>query len=147
MKSDLAVFLFLLLEPCTTFATGSMLYTVDLRDASKHLAHITLEPKGYTSAAIEFQMPVWAPGAYGVTHYGRFLRNVSAVDMKGAPLAVTQLGEDRWRVSDARNIKAISYDVLDSHADSTSLYYALAAFDSDLVFANATAYFGYVNDE
>jgi predicted metalloprotease with PDZ domain len=140
----------LLLVSATLYSTAyskELRYTVDLQHPETHSVSVTLRPVGYARQTMTFQMPAWAPGAYSLTHYGRYVQNIKAVDSKGHELPVTQLTEDRWSIANAKQLAEIRYDVLDSHSDSTSLYFGMANFDSSLVYANATALFGYLNDD
>ncbi|MDP4199492.1 MAG: hypothetical protein Q8902_07970 [Bacteroidota bacterium] len=122
-------------------------YAVDLGQTQMHQVHVTLTLVGFKSKKAVFQMPVSAPGAYSVTHYGRYVREFHAFDKDGTELPVTQENEDRWDIAKGQTLAKIEYDVLDSHSDTTSLYFAMANMDTSLFFANATALFGYVNDD
>jgi predicted metalloprotease with PDZ domain len=123
-------------------------YTVDLRHTASHIVHVSLKPVGFTAKTGTFQMPVWAPGAYSVTHYGRFVANFHAISAKnGETLPVTKVNQDRWSIEHANELATIEYDVLDSHDDTTSLYFAMANMEPNLFFANATALFGYFDDD
>ena len=93
-----------------------------------------------------YQMPAWAPGAYSVTNYGRFLKNFKAFDQNWKEIPSTKVNENRWQMQNARDLKYFSYTVTNSFLDSTSLYFALCHIDTNFFFANATALFGYVND-
>jgi predicted metalloprotease with PDZ domain len=130
-----------------SFAASRLDYTVDLRETSKHLVHITLKPVKLGQSVVTFQMPVWAPGAYSVTHYGHYVSNFTALDHSGNSLEVKQLNADRWEIEQAKDLSTITYDILDSHKDTTSLYFGMAHFDSTILFANATCFFGYLNDK
>ncbi|HET6402778.1 MAG TPA: hypothetical protein VFH95_15445 [Candidatus Kapabacteria bacterium] len=129
------------------FARGVLKFTVDLRNTKSHEVHVTLVPSGFRANTATYQMPVWAPGAYSVTHYGRYVRNFKAFNKYDHALAVKQLNDDRWEISTGQSVKKIEYDVLDSHDDTTSLYFAMANIDTSLFFANATALFGYYDDD
>jgi predicted metalloprotease with PDZ domain len=121
-------------------------YVVDLTSTETHKVHVTLEPEKLVSETVTFQMPVWAPGAYSVSHYGKYVQSLAAFGKAGAILTVKQVNDDRWEIEHAKSLVRIEYDVFDSHKDSTSLYFAMANMDTSFLFANATAFFGYVND-
>jgi predicted metalloprotease with PDZ domain len=139
--------LLVLVSIASTASARELRYTVDLRHPETHQVSIVLTPVGYRGAKMTFQMPAWAPGAYSVSHYGNYVQDFQAVDIKGKPLTVTRENEDRWTISSASRLKEIRYNVLDSHDDSTSLYFGMANFDTSLVYATATALYGYVNDD
>ncbi|MFI5202312.1 MAG: hypothetical protein ACHQNE_07985, partial [Candidatus Kapaibacterium sp.] len=71
-----------------SFAHGVLKFTVDLRDTKSHEVHVTLVPSGFRAKTAVYQMPVWAPGAYSVTHYGRYIRNFKAFNKWHHTLAV-----------------------------------------------------------
>ncbi len=129
------------------FARGVLKFTVDIRNTASHEVHVTLVPVGFHNGMALYQMPVWAPGAYSVTHYGRYIRNFKAFNKWDHTLAVKRLNDDRWEIPSGKSVKKIEYDVLDSHADTSSLYFAMANIDTSLFFSNATALFGYYDDE
>jgi predicted metalloprotease with PDZ domain len=130
-----------------TASARELHYTVNLRHPETHKLHVTLEPVGFRVAPAQFQMPIWAPGAYSVSHYGHYVQNFKAFDKTGAELAATADSNDHWTIAEGRKVAKIEYDVLDSHSDSTSLYFAMANMDTSLFFANATALFGYYDND
>jgi predicted metalloprotease with PDZ domain len=124
-------------------------YTVDLRHTETTEVTVTVNIDGFTSkskSTLSYQMPAWAPGAYSVTNYGRFIKNFKAFDNTKKELSVTQVDENRWEVSKPTKAMTITYSVTNSYKDSTSLYFALCHIDTNFFFANGTALFGYVND-
>jgi len=129
------------------FAKGKLEFTVDLRDTRSHMVHVSFTPSGFHAKTAVYQMPIWAPGAYSVTGYGRYVQNFKAFDKKGDLLAKKQVNENRWQIAKGNSVARIEYDVIDSHLDTTSLYFAMANIDSSLFFANATALFGYYDDD
>ncbi|HET6513303.1 MAG TPA: hypothetical protein VFH43_14005, partial [Candidatus Kapabacteria bacterium] len=125
----------------------SLHYEVDLTDTRSKRVKVTLTTQKLASKKTTFQMPAWAPGAYSVTNYGRYVKDLAAFDQKGKPLTVTRVNENRWEIDDAAKLGKIEYYVADSRRDSTSLWFAMAHIDSNLFFANGTTLFGYVNDQ
>ncbi|HYE74065.1 MAG TPA: hypothetical protein VEF04_12075, partial [Blastocatellia bacterium] len=125
----------------------SLNYEVDITNTKSKRASVTLRPQKLAAKKVTFQMPAWAPGAYSVTNYGRFVKDFKAIDKKGKELKVTQINQNRWEIANAQSLDKITYDVIDSHRDSTSLWFAMAHIDSMLFFANGTALYGYVNDK
>lgn len=122
-------------------------YLVDLRNSGSGRIHVTLELEMMGAEVVNFQMPAWAPGAYAMTNYGRFVENFKAFGHDGKQKPIERINENRWHIKHGKDIKRITYEVINSYKDSTSLYFALAHFDSALVFANSPALFGYVNNE
>jgi predicted metalloprotease with PDZ domain len=124
----------------------SLNYEVDITNTKSKRATVTLRPQKLAAKKMTFQMPAWAPGAYSLTNYGRYVKDVKAIDKKGKELKVTQVNPNRWEIANAQSLDRITYDVLDSHKDSTSLWFGMAHIDSMLFFANGTTLYGYVND-
>ncbi len=122
-------------------------FTVDIRDTKTHKVHVTMTATGFSQNVASYQMPIWAPGAYSVTGYGRYVKSFQAFDKFGKPLPVTPVNENRWTVANGKSVAKIEYDVLDSHTDTTSLYFAMAEMDTSIFFANATCLFGYFDDD
>lgn len=141
------IVLYIVFSALHGIASQGLHYTVDLRHSSAQRVHVTLELEMMGAEVISYQMPAWAPGAYAITNYGRFIENFKAYGYDGKEKPVERLNENRWRILHGKDIRRITYDVANSYKDSSSLYYALAHFDSSFVFANATALFGYVNDK
>jgi predicted metalloprotease with PDZ domain len=125
----------------------SLDYHVDISNTRSKRVQVTLTPKKLNGETVTFQMPAWAPGAYSVTNYGRYVQDLQAFDLSGKALTVKRLNENRWSISSAKSLGKIEYFVGDSRKDSTSLWFAMMHADSNLFFANGTALFGYVNDK
>ncbi|MEI8134688.1 MAG: hypothetical protein WCH46_06365 [bacterium] len=126
---------------------SQLTYTVDLNSTQTHKVTVTVDVKSLSSKKITYQMPIWAPGAYSVTHYGHYITDFKAFDVSGNEIPVKQIDGDRWDATGKMIIQKLSYSVSDSHKDSTSLYFALAHIDTNFFFANGTCLFGYVNDK
>ena len=145
-KTTAFLFVFITLSAQLTLAQ-ELTYSVNLRSTETHKVGVEISLKKCGAQTVTYQMPIWAPGAYSVTHYGHYVGDLKAWDTKGKELKVTQVNGDRWEIANAKNIARIGYSVGDSHKDSTSLYFALAHIDTNFFFANGTCLFGYVNDK
>lgn len=124
-----------------------ILYRVDFGDTRTKKVRVSIELKKSGAETVTYQMPLWAPGAYAQTGYGRFVENFKAYGYSGDEKPVVRVNDNRWQIKHAKDIARIEYDIRTSHKDSTSLYFALAHIDSNFFFANATALFGYINDK
>ncbi len=143
------IFLVAALISITTIASfaQTVTYKVFLDHLESKEVNVVVQLNGFQpSEKASYQMPAWAPGAYSVTNYGRFLKNFKAFDQNWKEIPTTKVNENRWQMQNARNVKYFSYTVTNSFLDSTSLYFALCHIDTNFFFANATALFGYVND-
>jgi predicted metalloprotease with PDZ domain len=124
-----------------------ILYRVDLGDTRAKKVKVTIELKKSGAETVTYQMPLWAPGAYAQTGYGRFVENFKAYGYSGDEKPVVRVNDNRWQIKHGKDIARIEYEVRTSHKDSTSLYFALAHIDSNMVFASGTSLFGYINDK
>ncbi len=140
-------FCFLSLLASYSIAKGKLQFTIDLRDTKSHMVHVTVVPSGFHAKTAVYQMPVWAPGAYSVSHYGKYVKNFNAFNKYDHSLVTKQVNDDRWEISTGASVQKLEYDILDSHLDTTSLYFAMANIDTTLFFSNATALFGYYDDD
>ena len=122
-------------------------YSVDLLNTKEHKVLVTIDLKKSGAKVATYQMPAWAPGAYAMTNYGRFVSDFKATGIDGKAKRVEKIGENRWKIYDAKDLRQIKYNVGNSYKDSTSLYFALCHIDTNFFFANGTALFGYVNDK
>ncbi len=134
------------------FVSGSLLaqditYTVNLLDTKEHKVKVTLDLKKSVAEIATYQMPAWAPGAYAMTNYGRFVTDFKAYGKNGNQKRTEKVTENRWKIYGAKDLSRVEYLVGNSYKDSTSLYFALCHIDSNFFFANGTALFGYVNDK
>jgi len=132
---------------CSSSSARELRYNVDLKGCKSHQVHVTLKPIGFTRTNATFQIPAWAPGAYSLTHYGHYIMNFKAFDKFDHNLKVSKINEDRWEIESDSSLMRIEYDVLDSHNDKNSLFFAMSNIDSSFFFANGTCLFGYLDDD
>ncbi|MEO8514399.1 MAG: peptidase M61 [Ignavibacteria bacterium] len=84
-----------------------------------HKLKVEVEPPVISSSTIKYFMPKIVPGTYAINNFGRFVSDMKAYDRIGNELAVKQLDTNSWEISDAANLKNISYWVEDTyHSDS-----------------------------
>jgi predicted metalloprotease with PDZ domain len=138
--------LLLLIFASVSFASLSVRYAVYLDHTDSGYVRVRIDAENSENDTLYYQMPAWAPGAYAMTNYGRFVDNFKVFDEENRPLGTERLNENRWRILGKKKYTRFEYRVRNSFKDSTSLYFALCHIDSEFFFANATALFGYVND-
>lgn len=98
---------FLLLTCASLSATVH--YTVRLTDPERHIVHVSMEiPPGRDSH--ELQLPVWN-ALYQVRDFVQFMDNISAKDMSGRSLPLTQINQSRWLLRDAKRGARIDYEM------------------------------------
>ena len=88
----------------------ALLYSVRPRDLDAHLFHIELRIER-PSAGQQVALPVWIPGSYLVREFSKNLQGLAA-SQDGQPVAVRQLGKNRWRLDCAAGAPlTLSYEV------------------------------------
>jgi predicted metalloprotease with PDZ domain len=68
-----------------------------------------------TENEVVYCMPKIVPGTYSVYDFGRFLSDFKAYNSQGEELKVSVLDENRWKISDSKNLYKITYWVEDSY--------------------------------
>lgn len=92
---------------------NAVAFTVSMPNPGTHIYHIVAHCPELQGETVEFRMPVWTPGYYGVFDYAAKVRNFSATDDAGRPLRWEKSAPNAWKVHHgrARAIK-LNYDVL-----------------------------------
>lgn len=91
-------------------------YTVhlDLTQVENDQLQILLEVPAVEAETIEFQMPKIVPGTYGISDFGRFVSNLTALDSSGNELPIKQQSVNRWLISKAQSLESLTYKVDDT---------------------------------
>jgi len=90
---------------------------------------------------LDFQIPVWTPGAYHPADYGRFVKDLSATDGDGRALEVKRVSNGRFTLNETASAQEF---VIRYRADSMST----GVFTNDVIDVEAnriTADYAYVN--
>lgn len=123
-----------------------LIYHVDLSHVAQHYVDISVQPTAMRPDTMILQMPIWAPGIYTNVHYGRFIRDLQAVDSNGNTLSVKQVKDDAWKIPSS-NVAIVKYRIYDSYQDHTTPSLGLARIDANGLFANTEALFGYFDND
>ena len=87
-------------------------FTVSTPEPASHLFHVRLRCDGLTGDTVEFRMPAWTPGYYGLFDFAGNVRNFSAADDDGHPLPSAKSGPSAWTVRNAGAANVVvTYDV------------------------------------
>lgn len=120
-------------------------YTVELRDTTTEIFHVTIETPVTSDTAISLFFPAWATGNYIVNDFGRWIGDVAAWDSSGAALPVRQKGVNEWRIASADRLARITYTARDIPEDSLeSLPTTLNEIGRDFCFFNGPTVLGYL---
>ncbi len=88
-------------------------FTVSMDQPATHIYHVVFRCEGLTGPTHDFKMPVWSPGYYAVLDFPKNVRNFSAADGAGRPLAWEKVTPNDWRVETGKaSVVVVTYDVL-----------------------------------
>jgi predicted metalloprotease with PDZ domain len=131
----------LLATAAATWAqTTPVAFTVSTPDPASHLFHVRLRCDVAPADAVEFRMPVWTPGYYGVFDFAGNVRNLTASDGNGRALAAEKTSASAWSVRTGRAVRVeLAYDVL-----ATNPFVANAFLDETRGYITPGALFVYL---
>ena len=106
---------------CTCLmADDSYRYYVNLTKVANDRVSVQLTPPTLTQNEIEFSFPAMVPGTYEVYNFGRFISNFKVSGKNGTAIKVTKTDVNTYKISPAKDIDKITYDVDDTW-DKTDL--------------------------
>jgi len=132
----------MVLEPTPT---AKIYYTVVVDTPQTAVFKVRVRPEGLrasSDAAVRFNIPAWAPGAYQFTEYGQYVKNVAAIGKDGKSLAVVQLNKNAWQISNAAALAEVRYDVTSMNRPDL-LWPEITELNDSRGYFNATNVFGY----
>ncbi len=88
---------------------------IDLVNVNEDRVNVSLDPGVFTREHISFYIPKTVPGTYSADNYGKYIENFKAYAYDGKELPVTQIDENTWDISDAKNLDKVSYLVNDTY--------------------------------
>ncbi|MBV7315359.1 M61 family metallopeptidase [Shewanella sp. NIFS-20-20] len=80
-------------------ALADVQYKIDLRQPEHQLAQVEVIFPSANTASLTVNLPVWRTGKYQVLPLADGIRQFSAFDAQGAPLAVTRTASGEWQVA------------------------------------------------
>jgi len=96
------------------FAVDGYTAKVNLQNVQDDHLFVELWVPPVTAETIEFHIPKIVPGTYSISDFGRFLSEVKAFDANGKELSIEKVATNRWKITNAKTLKKISYWVEDS---------------------------------
>jgi predicted metalloprotease with PDZ domain len=118
-------------------------FAVSTPDPASHLFHVRLRCELPPADSVEFRMPAWTPGYYGLFDYADNVRQLAAADGDGRTLTVEKSGSNAWTVRTGRAARIeLTYDVL-----ATNPFVANAFLDETRGYITPGALFVYVPGE
>jgi len=118
-KIFIAVVAIAFLGSCSTYKTAQNNKTtievaIDLNTVEDDKVKVVVNPQKIKEESIVYQIPAIVPGTYAMSNYGRFVSDFKAYDYKGNEIAVEKLGDNSWKVNNAKNLDKISYWIDDT---------------------------------
>ena len=95
-------------------------YFINLNKVVNDKIAIQLVPPTIVQEEIEFSFPAMVPGTYEVYNFGRFISNFKVSGKNGAIIKVSKVDINTYKISPAKEIDKITYDVDDTW-DKTDL--------------------------
>jgi predicted metalloprotease with PDZ domain len=90
----------------------SMSFTVSMDRPDTHYYHVEFRCEGLKGETLDFKMPAWTPGYYGLMNYAKSVENFKAADGAENPLKWEKTTANTWRVAyDNAPRVTVSYDV------------------------------------
>ncbi len=127
---------------------GTIAFTVTMPDAASQVYHVVMQCDSLTGPSIDFKLPVWSPGYYGIMDFARNVKDFKAVDGAGHDLGWDLVSVDDkvspndWRVRTANAPRVtLTYDVL-----ATTSFVASPYLDASHGFLIGTGVFMYPAD-
>ncbi len=89
-------------------------FSVDLTRIAGDKLDVELLAPSISSNEIIYNIPAIVPGTYEVYDYGRFISDFKAFDKNGNRLKTETVDKNRWKITDAKQLRRITYRVEDS---------------------------------
>ena len=105
---------FLWFVPFGLVAQDRYLYTADVKNIVDDKVTVTLQTPTIKEDVAVFSFPKAIPGSYSEKDFGRFIFNLRAYDAKGRKLPVDKINNSQFKISKAKQLKSIRYQVGDT---------------------------------
>ncbi len=124
-------------------------FTVDLTKCVDDKLTVELLVPAVQTKEIIYRLPKIVPGTYEIYNFGRFVSDFAAFDENGKELNAERLDKNSWKISNADQLKRISYKVDDTwdSADKESFVFEPGGsnFEAGKNFVlNTHCIFGYI---
>ncbi|MFY0594583.1 peptidase M61 [Roseivirga sp.] len=113
-KSLMVLFLGLMIT-ASVWAAKPYKYTVYLTKVENDKVFVELTPPKIKKNEIVFYLPKIIPGTYAIADYGRMVSAFKAYDKKGNVLSVERVDDNTWKISNAKKLRKITYQVEDTY--------------------------------
>lgn len=90
-------------------------YYIDLTQVKDDKLEVRLDVPAIKQKEIIFSIPKIIPGTYRISDYGKFAKDIKALDKSGKALKVEQVEANSWKISGADKLTSIQYWVEDTY--------------------------------
>ncbi|WP_162303828.1 hypothetical protein [Paracnuella aquatica] len=123
-------------------------YKINIENIIDDELHVELTFKGKLPDTSYFCLPRIVPGVYDALDYGKFVKNLSAIDKKGHHLKVARIDKNCWKIIGTKNLATIQYTTNDGwdafdFKGIRPYRSSESHFDSSAVIINPNSIFGY----
>jgi predicted metalloprotease with PDZ domain len=116
-------------------------FVINLDDAARHVAHVTLLLTDLAPGPHDLSLPTWQPGFYEVRDFSRHLFGVEGRE-RDVPIALVKTEKNRWRFTSQGGPVEIRYQV---YAFELTVYGS--HLDASHAYWNGTNFFFTVDDD
>lgn len=88
---------------------------INLNDVKDDKVLVAINTPKFSTEEITYSIPKMVPGTYSDDDYGRYIDDLKAFDSKGNLLIVKKLDTNSWSITNAKNLKTITYSVNDTY--------------------------------
>ena len=152
MKKIIFAFVFIVSTPnfsafANTKPAEQISVGIDLNHIKDDKVTVTVSAPKFTTNEAVYNIPKIIPGTYAVDDYGKFIDHLKAFDKAGNPLTVTKAGDNSWKISNAKKLTKITYEVNDTFdIETTHEVFSPAGSNIDdgkNILLNTHAFIGY----
>ncbi|GGX10190.1 hypothetical protein [Aquimarina muelleri] len=136
-------------QQITTTNTSPIIVAMDLVNIVEDKVKIEIKVNNIDLDTLSYYMPKIVPGTYQNNSYGKYIEDFEAFDNQGNLLKVTKYGDNRWKISNTKQLSKITYWVNDTF-DSESTNDVFSPTGSNILkdknfVLNLYAFIGYFN--
>lgn len=88
---------------------------INLNDVKDDKVLVAINTPKFSTEEITYSIPKMVPGTYSDDDYGRYIDDLKAFDSKGNLLIVKKIDTNSWSITNAKNLKIITYLVNDTY--------------------------------
>lgn len=96
------------------FAQKEYQFSVDLTQPKDDKLTVNLDTPPIRDKNAVYHLPKVVPGTYSINNYGSYASNFKAFDKKGRALKVNKLDKNSWKISKAKKLARLSYEIDDT---------------------------------